>query len=112
MAADTEGDLGILANAFNNMAANLKSRFAEQSLLYREERQKVSQMAVLHEAVATITSDMAIEPLMERLASHAASLVNAGLSALMILNPETGKIQYFKTNTPLDNPLLRCKRAP
>ncbi len=110
VAADTEGDLGILANAFNNMAANLKSRFAEQSLLYREERQKVSQMAVLHEAVATITSDMAIEPLMERLASHAASLVNAGLSALMILNPETGKIQYFKTNTPLDN--LSVKEPP
>lgn len=103
VAADAEDDLGILANAFNDMAANLKRHFAEQGLLYTEERQKVYQMAVLHEAVATITSDMAIEPLMERLASHAASLVNAGLSALMILNPETGKIQYFKTNAPLDN---------
>ncbi len=102
VAADTEGDLGILANAFNNMAANLKRRFAEQSLLYREERQKVYQMAVLREAVSTIVSDLAIEPLMERLASHAASLVGAGLSALALFHPETDAIQYFKTNAHLD----------
>lgn len=108
--ADAEDDLSILANAFNNMAANLKRRFAEQSLLYREERQKVYQMAVLREAVSTIVSDLAIEPLMERLASHAASLVSAGLSALALLHPETGAIQYFKTNIPLDD--LSIKGLP
>ncbi len=91
-------EIGILADAFNSMAESLKKSSEEQKRLYNEEQNRVRQLAVLQEAVAVIASDLALEPMAERLALQAASLVKAELSALVILHSDTGDIQYFKAN--------------
>ncbi len=96
----SKDEVGILAAAFNTMASDLRRSLEEQRRLYGVEQRKVRQMAILHEAVAAISSELALEPLLERLAADAASLVRAELSVLMILSPATGTIQYIKTNVP------------
>lgn len=93
-------EIGILAHAFNSMALNLKESFKEQERLYNEERRKVQQMVTLQEAVSAIASALELEPLLERLAYQSAFLLEAELSALVMLHPETGKVQYFKANIP------------
>jgi diguanylate cyclase (GGDEF)-like protein len=93
-------EIGILAHAFNSMAFNLKKSFKEQERLYNEERRKVQQMVTLQEAVSAIASALELEPLLERLAYQAAFLLDAELSALVMLHPETGKVQHFKANIP------------
>lgn len=99
----SKDEVGILANVFNEMALNLKKSREDHFRLYKEERQKSQQMTLLHEIVAAIASDLTLEPLLERLASHTASLLNAELSALAVLHPETGEIEFFKANIPSDN---------
>ncbi len=96
-------EIGVLAGAFNNMAVNLKNSQMEQRRLFEEEQKKVRQMAILHEAVAAIASQLSLEPLLEELSLLSALLVKAELSALVILHPETGAIQYFKANIPPDD---------
>lgn len=103
-------EIGILSTAFNNMAVNLKNSQMEQGRLFEEEQKKVQEMAVLQEAAADIASDLALEPLLERLTHHASSLVKAELAALVTLNPEAGGIQYFKSNVPLEE--FPVKRFP
>lgn len=99
-------EIGVLAGAFNNMAVNLKNSQMEQRRLFEEEQKKVRQMAILHEAVAAIASQLSLEPLLEELSLLSALLVKAELSALVILHPETGAIQYFKANiSPDDFPI-------
>lgn len=98
----SKDEIGILSNTFNIMASDLKHSLDEQKRLFKEEQSKVYQMAILHEAVTAISSELALEPLLERLATHAAALVKAELSALVILHPHTGAIQYFKTNVSPD----------
>ena len=103
-------EIGILSTAFNNMAVNLKSSQMEQRRLFEEEQKKVQEMAVLQEVIADMASDLALEPLLERLTHHASSLVKAELAALVTLNPEAGGIQYFKSNVPLEE--FPVKRFP
>ena len=104
----SEDEIGILASAFNNMAINLKNSIKERKQLYEVEQRKVQEMAVLQEVISDISSDLALEPLLERLALHASSLLKAELAALAILNPETGGVQYFKANvSPEDFPVKR-----
>lgn len=98
--AESGDELGILANTFNKMTADLKQSFKEQKKLYDGEQRKVRQMSVLHEAVAIISSELELEPLLENLAYQVASLIQAELSALVVLHPETGEIQHFKANIP------------
>ncbi|MFZ3089148.1 MAG: diguanylate cyclase [Nitrospirota bacterium] len=107
---NSKDEIGDLASAFNKMTVSLKSGREEQERLYEGEQRKTHQMAILQEAVAAITSDLALEPLLEKLASHAASLVKAELSALVSFHPETGEIQYFKTNVPPEE--FPVKRLP
>lgn len=95
-------EIGVLAGAFNNMAVNLKNSQMEQKRLFEEEQKKVQELSVLQEVVADMASDLALEPLLERLTHHASSLVKAELAALVTLNPEAGGIQYFKSNVPLE----------
>ncbi|MBI5026476.1 MAG: HAMP domain-containing protein, partial [Nitrospirae bacterium] len=68
-------EIGILASAFNSMASEIKQSHEEQRMLYEKEQRKVHQMAVLQEAVSDTASDLALEPLLERQAFHAAILV-------------------------------------
>lgn len=93
-------EIGILAGAFNDMAISLKNSLKKQKEFRKRLQHKVQQMAVFHEAITDIVSDIEIGPLLERLASHASSIVKAELSAIVVLNTETGKMQYFKTNVP------------
>ncbi|MBI1865975.1 MAG: diguanylate cyclase, partial [Nitrospirae bacterium] len=86
VAARSSDDLGQLSVVFNEMAEALQER--------------IRVLAVLQEAVLDITSNLAIEPLLSKLAWHAAVLVRADLAALVVLHPETGAIQHFKTNIP------------
>lgn len=103
-------EIGILAGAFNDMAISLKSSLEKQREFYKKLQRKVQQMAVFHEAVTDIASDIEIGPLLERLAFYAAHIVKAELSAIAALHPETGEVQYFKTNIPLDE--FPVKRLP
>ncbi len=99
----SKDEIGILSNTFNTMVSDLKR-------LFKEEQRKVRQMAVFQEAIIAIASDLAIESLLEQLAFYSASIVKAELSALTILYPETGAIQYFKTNVPQDT--FSVKKLP
>jgi diguanylate cyclase (GGDEF)-like protein len=99
----SKDETGILANAFNNMASNLKHSLEEQKRLYSAEQRKVQQMAVLQDAVAAIASHLDVEPLLEHLTSLSALLVKAELSGLVILHPETDAVQYFKANISPDD---------
>ncbi|MFZ3091413.1 MAG: HAMP domain-containing protein [Nitrospirota bacterium] len=96
-------EIGVLAGDFNKMAVNLKNSQMEQRRLFEGEQRKVQQMAVLHEAVAAIASHLEVESLLEHLSSLSALLVEAELSGLVILHPETGAIQYFKANISPDD---------
>ena len=85
-----------LLTTFSHLAAGA----IENAGLYEKEQHRVWQMSVLQEAVMAITSDLALEPLLERLATETARLMKAELAALVILNPENGSIQHFETNVP------------
>jgi diguanylate cyclase (GGDEF)-like protein len=98
----SKDEIGILSNTFNTMVSDLKHSLEEQKRLFKEEQRKVRQMAVFQEAITAIASDLAIESLLEHLAFYSATIVKAELSAVTILYPETGVIQYFKTNVPQD----------
>lgn len=89
-------EIGDLAEALNTMAETIN--------------EKAREMAVLQEAVLEIGSQLEIEPLLEKLAWHAAILVRVELAALVVLHPETGAIQFFKTNIPPDR--FPVKRMP
>lgn len=102
VAVKAKDEVGILGNAFNHMVVSLRQSIEEQQRVYEKERQRTQQMAILYETVSAITSDLALEAVLERLASYTAFLVRAELSAIMILHPNTGAIQYFKTNVPQD----------
>lgn len=96
------GELGVLSNAIHTMAAQLKKSFEEQERVYREEQKKVRELAILQEAIASVASELALEPLLERLAYEAKALVRAELSALLVRHHETGEIQYFKATVPVE----------
>lgn len=97
------GELGILSHSIQNMAAQLKESFDKQEHFYREEQKKVRELAILQEAIAAVASELAMEPLLERLTYEAKALVRAEFSALVVRHHETGEIQYFKSTVPAEN---------
>jgi diguanylate cyclase (GGDEF)-like protein len=79
-------EVGLLGGAFNDMAEGIQERTRE--------------LTVLQEAISDVASSLEIEALLSKLAWHAGILVRADLAALVVLDPETGGIQHFKSNIP------------
>ncbi len=86
VAVSSGDEVGLLGGAFNEMADGIQERTRE--------------MTVLQEAISDVASSLEIEALLQKLAWHAGILVRAELAALVVLDPETGEIQHFKSSVP------------
>lgn len=86
VAVASADEVGLLGGAFNDMAEGIQERTRE--------------LTVLQEAISDVASSLEIEALLQKLAWHAGILVRAELAALVVLDPETGEIQHFKSNIP------------
>ncbi|OGW61957.1 MAG: hypothetical protein A2V83_05550 [Nitrospirae bacterium RBG_16_64_22] len=86
VAVSSGDEVGLLGGAFNDMAEEIRERTRE--------------LTVLQEAISDVASSLEIEALLQKLVWHASILVRADLAALVVLHPETGEIQYFKSSVP------------